>query len=55
MVIISWRTNSDGNDGIGEVTNMRWGDPLIGRIEMYLLLGVAGLTAAAYVVRRVVE
>jgi hypothetical protein len=33
---------------------MRW-DPLIGRIEMYVLLGVAVLMAAAYVVRRVVE
>ena len=32
----------------------RW-DPLFGRIEMYVLLGVAVLLAAAYVVRRVVE
>jgi hypothetical protein len=32
----------------------RW-DPLIGRIEMYVLLGVAVLMAAAYVVQRVVQ
>jgi hypothetical protein len=32
----------------------RW-DPLIGRIEMYVLLGVAVLLAVAYGVRRVVE
>jgi hypothetical protein len=34
---------------------MRWGDPLFGRIDMYVLLGVAVLLAAAYVVQRVVE
>ena len=34
---------------------MRWGHPLIGRIDMYVLLGVAVLLAAAYVVRSVVE
>ena len=34
---------------------MRWGDPLIGRIEMYVLLGVAVLLAGAYVVQSVVE
>jgi hypothetical protein len=33
---------------------MRWGDPLIGRIELYVLLGVAALLAVAYVVRAVV-
>ena len=32
----------------------RW-DPLIGRIEMYVLLGVAVLMAAAYVVQRVAQ
>jgi hypothetical protein len=32
----------------------RW-DPLIGRIEMYVLLGVAVLMAAAYVVQRLVR
>jgi len=32
----------------------RW-DPLIGRIDLYVLLGVAALLAAAYVVQRVVE
>jgi hypothetical protein len=33
---------------------MRLGDPLFGRIEMYVLLGVAGVLAAAYVVRSIV-
>ncbi len=33
---------------------MRWGDPLIGRIEMYVLAGVAALLAVAYVVRVVI-
>ncbi len=31
---------------------MRWGDPLIGRAELYVLTGVAGLLAVAYVVQR---
>lgn len=30
---------------------MRWGDPLIGKIEMYVLAGVVALLAVAYVVR----
>ena len=30
---------------------MRWGDPLIGRIELYVLVGFAALLAVAYVVR----
>ena len=33
---------------------MRWGDPLIGRIDLYVLLGVAVVLAAAYVVRSIV-
>lgn len=33
---------------------MRWGDPLIGRIEPYVLVGVAALLAVAYVVRAAV-
>jgi hypothetical protein len=32
---------------------MRFGDPLIGRIELYVLLGVVVLSALAYVVRAV--
>jgi hypothetical protein len=32
----------------------RW-DPLIGRVELYVLLGVAVVLAAAYVVRGIVE
>jgi len=32
----------------------RW-DPLIGRMEMYVLLGVVVLLAAAYVVKGVVQ
>jgi hypothetical protein len=34
---------------------MRWGDPLIGRVEMYVLLGVTVVLAAEYVIRRIVE
>jgi hypothetical protein len=34
---------------------MRRGDPLIGRIELYVLLAVAVLFAIASVVRRIVE
>ena len=30
---------------------MRWGDPLIGRIELYVLVGAAALLAVAYGVR----
>jgi hypothetical protein len=33
---------------------MRWGDPLIGRMELYFLVGVAGLLGIAYLVRAVV-
>ena len=33
---------------------MRWGDPLIGRMDLYYLLGVAALLGAAYLVRAVV-
>jgi hypothetical protein len=36
----------------GEV-NMRWGDPLIGRLELYYLVGVAAVLAVAYIVRAV--
>jgi hypothetical protein len=41
-------------EGRGDNEMRRW-DPLIGRIEMYVLLGVAVLLAVAYGVRRVVE
>ena len=34
---------------------MRWGDPLIGRIELYVLVGVATLLVVAYVVRVAIE
>jgi hypothetical protein len=34
--------------------NMRWGDPLIGRMELYVLVGVAALLGVAYLVRTVV-
>jgi hypothetical protein len=34
--------------------NMRWGDPLIGRMELYFLVGVAALLGIAYLVRAVV-
>jgi hypothetical protein len=39
-------------DGVteGEVS-MRWGDPLFGRIDLYVLVGVIALLAVAYVVR----
>jgi hypothetical protein len=37
----------------GEV-NMRWGDPLIGRMELYYVVGVAVLMAVAYLIRAVV-
>jgi hypothetical protein len=30
---------------------MRWGDPLFGRVELYILVGVAALLAVAYVVQ----
>ncbi len=30
---------------------MRWGDPLIGRVELYFLVGVAALLGVAYVVQ----
>jgi hypothetical protein len=33
---------------------MRWGDPLIGRMELYFLVGVAALLAVASLVRAVV-
>jgi hypothetical protein len=34
--------------------NMRWGDPLVGRMELYFMVGVAALMAVAYLVRAVV-
>jgi hypothetical protein len=33
---------------------MRWGDPLIGRMELYVLVGVAAVIGVAYLVRSVV-
>lgn len=30
---------------------MRWGDPLIGRVEMYVLVVVAAVMAVAYIVQ----
>jgi hypothetical protein len=33
---------------------MRWGDPLIGRVELYFLVGVAALVAGASLVRAVI-
>ncbi len=30
---------------------MRWGDPLIGRVEMYVLVVVAAVLAVAYIVQ----
>jgi hypothetical protein len=33
---------------------MRWGDPLIGRLELYYVVGVAALMAVAYLIRAVV-
>ena len=32
---------------------MRWGDPLIGRIELYLLVAAGVLLGVAYLVRAV--
>jgi hypothetical protein len=34
---------------------MRWGDPLIGRMELYFLVGVAALLAVAALVRAVIS
>lgn len=34
---------------------MRWGDPLIGRMELYFLAGVAALLAVASLVRAVIR
>ena len=33
---------------------MRWGDPLIGRMELYFLVGVGALLAVASLVRAVI-
>jgi|KBSSwiS6_1023812.scaffolds.fasta_scaffold01186_6 hypothetical protein len=33
---------------------MRWGDPLIGRMELYYIVAVAAVLAVAYLVRAVV-
>jgi hypothetical protein len=32
---------------------MRWGDPLVGRVELYYLLGVLTLMAVGYVVHAI--
>jgi hypothetical protein len=34
---------------------MRWGDPLIGRMELYFLVAVAAMLAVASMVRAVVR
>jgi len=34
---------------------MRWGDPLIGRMELYFLVGVAALLGVAALVRAVIS
>jgi hypothetical protein len=33
---------------------MRWGDPLIGRLELYYVVGIAALIGVAYLIRAVV-
>jgi hypothetical protein len=50
---LSARAATMGLSKEGEV-KMRWGDPLIGRMELYFLMGVIALLAAAHVIRAVV-
>lgn len=33
---------------------MRWGDPLFGRLELYVVVGVTAVLAVVYLIRAVV-